>query len=173
MTDTNMQEVIDVMVQHKMAPATTKLEEVEDYYCLRHVIAEHYSQHHFAINPEGYGEFEQEAGEDYEQLMQLFSKASNGTQQYDDLSSTTKEDEDGYSREIVISFTFNGQRYQMEFDQDGYGISEEFLSLFLEFQTQIDGPRIMAVAGDNGIEFALVPKAVHEVFEKHDLLMWI
>ena len=157
------QEIVSTLVANNIIPSSTKPDDISDKYDIRNIIIEHYEDNHFEIWSEDWGT-DNDAGEDYEGLLRLFSKRSGNKMIFEDLKSETDGDD------VVVSFVFNGKPHKWEIGQYSDHLSEDFLEYFEMLQVESQDGRFISLDGGDMPEFAFVPYDVHEVLAKHDVI---
>ena len=156
-------EIMNTMVAHNIVPSSVCPDKISYPYDIRDLFLEHYENGCFEIRSEDWGT-DNDAGEDYEDLLELFSNRSGNNMIFMDLKSETDGDE------VVLSFTFNGKPHKWEIVQySGGHLSEDFLEYFEMLQVESQDGRFVYLDGPDVPEFAFVPTDVYIVLAKHDV----
>lgn len=155
-------EINNVLIKHKLIPYSLGSKQISTRYDVRNLFAEH-CESFFEIYPEDFGA-DQEAGEEYVELLKFFSRKSNNAMIFDELSSQTSNDQ------VAISFSLNNKEYRWEFEQTTDTISEEFLDYFDLLQEDLSDGRFISFDGGDVPEFAFVPVEVYEVLKKNNVI---
>ncbi|WP_076421248.1 hypothetical protein [Colwellia sp. UCD-KL20] len=156
-------EIVDVLIKHNIIPSSTEYDAVESVYDVRELIAEHDSEKIFGVWVEDIGT-EDDAGEDYEDILQMFSNRSEGKMSFDNLKSQTDGDM------VTLTFSFNGIEKKWEFEQESDHISSEFLDNFLNIQKENTDGMFVSLLNDDMPEFYFVPSEVFSVLTKHEAI---
>jgi len=149
--------------KHNIVPSSTGCDAIESVYDVRELIAEHDSDKIFGLWSEDIGS-DGDAGEDYEDILQMFSSNSEGKVTFDNLKSQTEGDD------VTITFSFNGVETQWDFEQSSDHISFEFLTYFLNIQKESSNGMFVALLNDDMPEFYFVPSEVYETLIKHEAI---
>ena len=156
-------EIMNTMVAHNIVPSLICPNKISYPYDIRDLFLEHYENGCFEIRSEDWG-MDNDAGEDYEDLLELFSNRSGNKMIFKDLKSETDGDD------VVLSFTFNGKPHKWEIGQySGGHLSEDFLEYFEMLQVESQDGRFVYLDGPDVHEFAFVPTDVYIVLAKHDV----
>ncbi|PKG82864.1 hypothetical protein CXF85_12070 [Colwellia sp. 75C3] len=156
-------EIVDVLIKHNIVPSSTEYDAVESVYDVRELIAEHDSDKIFGVWVEDIGT-EDDAGEDYEEILQMFSSRSDGKVTFDNLQSQTDGDN------VTLTFSFNGLEKKWEFEQESDHLSSEFLNNLLNIQKENNDGMFVSLLNDDMPEFYFVPSEVFAVLTKHEAI---
>ncbi len=157
------EEIVNTLALNNIIPKTIDPNEISSNYDIRNLIVEYYEDHHFEIWSEDWGS-DNDAGEDYESLLRLFSKRSGNKMIFEDLKSETEGDD------VLITFVFNGKPHRWEIGQYSDNLSEDFLEYFEMLQNESHGGKFVSLDGGDMPEFAFVPDDVYSILVKHEAI---
>lgn len=144
-------------------PADFDIATIEDEYALLAALRQHTKASQVRLMGEDIGA-DDDACEDYAAFLKRFAKASGGAIAYDGLVSEMDGDT------VHLRFRSGGQAVHWSFEQEGDGLSEEFLDLVTAHSKACEAGEFIDLQHEDLCVMAFVPKEVARLLYAHEII---
>jgi hypothetical protein len=155
--------IIDSLNKYSIIPPETNTHDIGDEYALMDLIRKNTKSSRVKLTGGDIGT-DDDAGEDYLALMKRFSKITNGDISYENMSSTTVNDQ------VNLHFTYDAKPYAWSFEQSSDSIASEFLDLMIGHSKNYPKGEFINLMDEDSIMIGYLPKDVVALLYAHDIV---